>query len=142
MAPSSLNRLLLSVFRATNTRFLGPAAVGQRLFKFQLGTSFAWFPGLSNAYYRADIAYVFVEKTLGVNVNHWRVNAEAGYRFTPRLTGRVFMLLKDGKGLSVPEDFTSADGVFVMTDEKWYQHDRLIKHNFMNARYRSGLGGQ
>ena len=113
--------------------FFGAAAVGQRLLKFQLGTSFAWFPGLSNAYYRADIAYVFVEKTLGVNVNHWRVNAEVGYQFTPRLTARVFMLLKDGKGLSVPEDFTSADGVFTITDEKWYQHDRLIKHNFMNA---------
>ena len=113
--------------------FFGAAAVGQRLLKFQLGTSFAWFPGLSNAYYRADIAYVFVEKTLGVNVNHWRVNAEVGYQFTPRLTARVFMLLKDGKGLSVPEDFTSADGVFTITDEKWYQHDRLIKHNYMNA---------
>jgi len=112
--------------------FFGAAAVGQRLLKFELGTSFAWFPGLSNAYYRADVAYVFVEKTLGVNINHWRVNAEVGYQFTPRLTGRVFMLLKDGKGLSVPEDF-SEDGVFVMTDERWYQHDRLIKHNFMNA---------
>ena len=113
--------------------FFGAAAVGQRLLKFELGTSFAWFPGLSNAYYRADIAYVFVEKTLGVNVNHFRINAEVGYQFTPRLTGRAFMILKDGKGLSVPEDFLSEDGVFVMTDEKWYQHDRLIKHNFMNA---------
>ena len=112
--------------------FFGAAAVGQRLWKFELGTAFSWFPGLSNAYYRADVAYVFVEKTLGVNVNHWRLNAEVGYRFTPRLTGRAFMILKDGKGLSVPGDFTE-DGVFVMTDERWYQHDRMIKHNFMNA---------
>lgn len=113
--------------------FFGAAAVGQRLLRFEIGTSFVWFPGLSNAYYRADIAYVFVEKTLGVNINHWKVNAEVGYHFTPRLTGRAFMLLKDGKGLSVPEDFLSVEGVFVMTDEKWYQHDRLIKHNYMNA---------
>jgi hypothetical protein len=112
--------------------FFGAASVGQRLFKFQVGSAFAWYPGLSNAYYRADVSYVFVEKTLGVNINHWRVNAEAGYRFTPRLTGRAFMILKDGKGLSVPGDFTE-DGVFVMTDERWYQHDRLIKHNFLNA---------
>lgn len=114
-------------------QFFGATAVGQRLLRFELGTSFAWFPGLSNAYYRADISYVFVEKTLGVNINHLKVNAEFGYQFTPRFTGRVFMLLKDGKGLSVPEDFLSEDGVFVMTDEKWYQHDRLIKHNYMNA---------
>jgi len=113
--------------------FFGAAAVGQRLWKFTLGTSFYWFPGLSNAYYRADIAYVFVEKTLGVNVNHFRLNAEVGYRFTPRLTGRLFMLLKDGKGLSVPEDFSYPGGGMNLTNEKWYQHDRLIKHNFMNV---------
>ena len=108
--------------------FFGNAAVGQHVLKFDLGSSFTWYPGLSNAYYRGDLAYVFVEKTLGVNINHWRVNAEVGYQFGPRLTGRVFALLKRGNGLTFPYDFPTP-----RTGEQWYQHDRLVKHNFMNV---------
>ena len=89
-----------------------------------------WYPGLSNAYYRADIGYVFVEKTLGVNVNHWNIRAEAGYQFGPRITGRLFGLLKKGSGLSVPTDFPGFPDQ--LTDEMWYQHDRTLKHNYMN----------
>ena len=89
-----------------------------------------WYPGLSNAYYRADIGYVFVEETLGVSVNYWNIRAEAGYQFGPRFTGRLFGLLKKGSGLSVPDDFPGFPGQ--LTDELWYQHDRLLKHNYLN----------
>ena len=109
--------------------FFGHAAVGQRLWKLDVGSSFTYFPGLSNAYYRADIAYVFVEKTLGVSINHWKIFGEVGYQFGPRFTGRVFALLKDGDGLTFPDDFEPPP----RTSEMWYQHDRLVKHNFMNA---------
>lgn len=108
--------------------FFGHAAVGQQLWKFDLGTSFAYFPGLSNAYYRADIAYVFVEQTLGTSINHWKIFGEAGYQFTAHLTGRLFFLLKDGKGLDFPDDFPPP-----RTTELWYQHDRLVKHNYLNV---------
>lgn len=108
--------------------FFGHAAVGQQLWKFDVGTSFTYFPGLSNAYYRADIAYVFVEETLGYSINHWRVFGEAGYQFSPHWTGRLFFLLKDGDGLDFPDDFPPP-----RTTEMWYQHDRLVKHNYLNA---------
>lgn len=110
--------------------FYGNAAIGQQLTRLQVGSSLMWYPGLSNAYYSADIGYVFVEKTLGVSVNYWNIRAEAGYQFGPRITGRLFGLLKNGSGLSVPTDFPGFPGQ--LTDELWYQHDRMLKHNYMN----------
>jgi hypothetical protein len=108
--------------------FFGHAAIGQQLIKFDVGSGFTWFPPISDAYYRLDAGYVFVEKTLGVNINHWLIRAEAGYFFSPRLTGRVFVLLKRGHGLTFPDDFPPP-----RDSEKWYQHDRLVKHNYMNV---------
>lgn len=108
--------------------FYGWAAIGQNLLKMDVGSQFSWYPGLSDAYYRLDIAYVFVEETLGVSVNHWKVGAEMGYYFSQHWTGRVFGQLKDGKGLSFPDDFPPP-----LTNELWYQHDRLLKHNYANV---------
>ena len=110
--------------------FYGNAAVGQQLTRLQVGSSFMWYPGLSDAYYSADIGYVFVEETLGVSVNYWNIRAEAGYQFGPRLTGRLFGLLKKGSGLAVPTNFPGFPGQ--LNDELWYQHDRTLKHNYMN----------
>jgi hypothetical protein len=110
--------------------FFGNAAVGTHQTRLEVGSSFVVSPGLSDAYYGFDVSYAFVEKVLGVSVNHWRINAEIGYFFTRRLSGRVFALIKEGRGLDFPDDFSSR------TDERWYQHDRLVKHNYVNI----GLG--
>lgn len=110
--------------------FFGNAAVGQNQKRLEIGSSFRYAPGLSDAYYGIDISYAFVEQVLGNNVNHWRINAEAGYFFTPRFAGRAFALVKEGNGLDFPDDFPSR------TDENWYQHDRTVKHNYVIA----GLG--
>lgn len=110
--------------------FYGNAAVGQQLTRLQIGSSIMWYPGLSNAYYSADIGYVFVEETLGVSVNYWNIRAEAGYQFGPRITGRLFGLLKKGSGLAVPTDYPGFPDQ--LTDELWYQHDRMLKHNYLN----------
>ena len=111
--------------------FFANAAVGQNLWKFDIGASFTYTPGLSDAWYRLDLAYVFVEETLDTSIDHWRVRLEAGYFFSPRWSGRVFVLVKDGDGLRFPDDFPPP-----RTGEKWFQHDRLIRHNYVNA----GLG--
>ncbi len=110
--------------------FYGNAAIGQQLNRLQVGSSFMLYPGLSDAYYRADVGYVFVEETLGVSVNYWNIRLEGGYQFSSRLTGRLFGLLKKGSGLSVPDDFPGFPTA--LTDELWYQHDRTLKHNYMN----------
>ena len=64
-----------------NYPFFGHAAVGQGVLKVDVGSTLAWFPGLSDAYYRLDLGYVFVEETLDVDISHWKITAEAGYFF-------------------------------------------------------------
>lgn len=108
--------------------FFGHAAVGQNLWKLDVGSSFTYFPPISDAYYRLDLAYVFVEETLGFSIDHWLIRAEAGYFFRPHLNGRIFLLHKDGHGLTFPDDFPTP-----RTTEMWYQHDRLVKHNYTNV---------
>jgi hypothetical protein len=107
--------------------FFGNAAIGTHQTRLELGSAFTWSPGLSDAYYSVDVSYEFVEQVLGVNVDHWRVNAEIGYFFSPRLIGRVFALARLGNGLDFPGEFPGRP-----KDEKWYQHDRLVKHNYIN----------
>ena len=105
----------------------GHAAIGQNRWKLHVGSAFEYFPPLSDAFFRFDIAYVFVEETLGVSINHWNLYGEAGYFFMPQLTGRIFAMIKEGDGLIFPDDFPPP-----RTTEKWYQHDRLVKHNYAN----------
>ena len=108
--------------------FFGHAAVGQNLLKLHVGSDFLWAPGLSNAYYELDLGYVFVEETLGVDVSHWMIAGRAGYFFSDTISGSVFAQLKKGHGLTFPDNFPPP-----RTTELWYQHDRLVKHNYANV---------
>lgn len=109
--------------------FFGHAAIGRNRSQVDVGSTFIYVPPISDAWYRVDVSYAFVEQTLGVNINHLNINAEAGYFFSPRLSARLFMLYRDGNGLNFPVDFPPPPE---RTDEMWYQHDRLVKHNFTN----------
>ena len=109
----------------------GHAAVGQNLWRLEIGSRFSYFPGMSDFYFRLDPSYVFVEETLGVSIDHWRLHAEAGYRFHPRMSGRLFVMGKEGKGLDFPDDFPPPRNT-----PYWFQHDRMVRHNYVNA----GLG--
>ncbi|MDX1482555.1 MAG: hypothetical protein R3315_12805 [Woeseiaceae bacterium] len=106
----------------------GHAAIGQNLWKVDVGSTFLYVPPISDAYYRLDLGYVFVEETLGTNIDHWLIRAEAGYAFSEKINGRVFSIFKNGNGLtSGPADFPSR------TSPRWFQHDRMLKHNFTTA---------
>lgn len=108
--------------------FFAHSAVGQNLWKVDVGANLVYFPTLSDFFYGARVARVFVEETLGTNIDHWRVDGQVGYFFTPRVAGRAFLMVKEGNGLDFPDDFPPP-----RTDERWYQHDRMVKHNFVNA---------
>lgn len=108
--------------------FFAHSAVGQNLLKLDVGSTFTYTPPLSDAYFRLRLGHVFVEETLGVSIDHWRVAGDAGYFFGPRMSGRVFFMLKKGHGLTFPDDFP-----IPRTGERWYQHDRMLKHNYMNV---------
>ncbi len=108
--------------------FFAHAAVGQNLWKLEIGASFTYLPPLSDFYIRLDPGYVFVEETLGVNIDHWRIHTELGYYLRQNLTVRGFAIIKEGNGLDFPEDFPPP-----RNDEFWYNHDRMVRHNFINA---------
>jgi len=111
--------------------FFGGAAVGQNLWRVAAGSRFSYRPPLSDFYFSLTAAYVFVEETLGVNVNHVRFGAEIGHLFNRHLGARVFALGKQGKGLLLdPENFGDP---FPPFSEEWYHHDQTLKHNYINA---------
>lgn len=105
------------------------AAVGRNRWHIPIGASFSYRPYFSDFYFDWDISYVFVEKTLGVDISHWLASASVGYFMTPSLVPNVFVLAKKGfKGLDSsfygPQNFDSAE---------WFYHDRMIKHNFVSG---------
>ncbi len=104
------------------------AAVGQNRWKAEFGVDLTKYMPFSYWYYRGGISYTFVQETLGVNVNHFRLRGEAGYFFTPDLSVSAFFLGKFGDGLDATEFPPTA-----RTDEAWYQHDRTTRHSYFNV---------
>lgn len=110
-----------------NYETFGLAAAGDGLHKLMLGTGVSAPIGLSNFYLRGEYLYTFSERGgEGINVNHHRFQAELGYFFNAQWAGRIFAVGRIGNGLDFPEDFPS------LTDERWYQHDQTMSHEFVN----------
>ena len=83
--------------------FFARAAAGQDLQQLELALSVAHQLDFSNIYYRVGYGYVFVEKTLGIDVNNQRFDLELGYFINPQLTVHVSSLGKFGGGLQSNE---------------------------------------
>lgn len=129
-APLMIEPFILAGIPSNSYPFFGHAAIGRNRDQLEVGSNFVFRPLFSDAWYRLEVGYVFVEKTMGVDINHFNVNAEAGYFMSPQLAGRVFVMHREGNGLDFPTDFPPPPQ---RTDEMWFQHDRLVKHNFTNA---------
>lgn len=108
--------------------FFGNAAVGQNLWKVEAGVEFSQSMPFSDWYYQTSSSYTVVEKTLGVSVNHLRLNGELGYFLSPNLALNAFFIGHRGKGNSA-QLFPPP----TRTTEAWYQHDRTTRHNSLNA---------
>ncbi|MDH3719655.1 MAG: transporter [Planctomycetota bacterium] len=110
--------------------FYAHAAIGRNIWHIPVGAAFTIRPYFSDFFFSGDVAYVFTEKSLGVDISHWLINLNASYYVTPRFAPKIFATIKHGnKGLSFPDDFDVND----LDNEGWYFHDRTIKHNFINA---------
>lgn len=111
--------------------FYAHAALGRNVWHLPVGAAFSYTPYFSDFYFSGDVAYVFTEKSLGIDTSHWLINASASYFVTSTFAPRVFVSIKKGtKGLDWPDDFVLPQD---FDTEKFYYHDRIIKHNFMNA---------
>lgn len=109
--------------------FYGHAAIGRNVWHAPVGISVSYQPHFSDWFFKTDTAYVFTEKTLGIDTSHWLIYASASYYLTPRFVPKAFVSIKRADGLAFPDDFPPA----AFDSEQWYYHDRTIKHNFINA---------
>jgi len=113
-----------------NYNIYGWSAVGRGVWHLPVGVSLGYTPYFSDWNFNADIAYVFTEKTLGVDISHWLIYADAGYYFTPRFSAKIFLSIKKSfNGLDFDAEFLSK---YVDT-ETFYLHDRVLKHSYTNA---------
>jgi hypothetical protein len=110
--------------------FYAHAAVGRNIWHVPIGAAFNFTPYFSDFSFSGDAAYVFTEKSLGVDTSHWLINLAAAYYVTPGFAPKIFVSIKHGtKGLDFPDDFD----LNALNDKAFYYHDRTIKHNYVNG---------
>ena len=125
-------------FPTTDYPFYAKAAIGTNLWNIPVGVDLTYIPYFSDWYFRGNLAYVFSEKPLDVNVDYWLGYLSAGYWFRPGFSVNAFVSVKYlREGLVMPWDFTDDptygnypgdfDTIY------WWQHDRLLRHRFANA---------
>jgi len=125
-------------FPASNYPFYAKAAIGGNLWAIPVGVSLSYVPYFSDWYFGGNLAYVFSEKPLDVNVDYWLGYLSAGYWFKPQFTMNAFLSAKYiREGLVMPWDFTD-DPTYSNYPEdfdnpRWWQHDRLLRHRFVNV---------
>lgn len=123
-------------FPTHNYPFYAKAAIGARLWNLPVGVDITFIPYFSDWYFRGNLAYVFSEQPLDVNVDYWLAYLSAGYWFKPRFSVNVFASTKYIRGgLVLPWGFTDDPTYQQFEDfdnERWYQHDRLLQHRILN----------
>jgi hypothetical protein len=114
--------------------FYGNAAIGKQIWEIPLGLSVDFTPYFSDWLFRADVAYVFSEEVLGVDLDYWLLYLSASYYVTPRFAPRIFVTKRHApNALDFPEDFTDDFSDDDFDSEFWYHHDQTLKHNYLNA---------
>jgi hypothetical protein len=106
--------------------FFASAAAGQRLARLRLGFDASRRLGASNFHYSAGYSYELVERVLGYNLDKHHLRLSGRYDLSPALSASVFINGRRGHG-GQPSDFF-ADRP--QGNERWYQHDRLLRQNF------------
>jgi hypothetical protein len=104
------------------------AAVGQNLSKVEMGVEATHFFPFSDWYCQGSVSYTVAEETLGVSINHFRLNGELGYFFAANFSVHAFFNGKHGRG----DDGTQFPPS-QRSDERWYQHDRTSRHDYLNV---------
>ncbi len=80
---------------STDYPFLGSAAPGEHVSRQEIGSTFAYRPPFLNWYFSVEIGYQYVEKTLGVNKNATRVDAEIVYFVNPEDRREAVRLIEE-----------------------------------------------
>ncbi len=117
--------------------FYAKAAIGANLWTIPVGANFSYIPYFDDWDVSGNVAYVFSEKPLGVNVDFWSVHLSAGYWFKPNFSVNAFAGLRYViDGYEMPWDFTDdptySDYPDAYDNEVWYNHDRLLANRSLN----------
>lgn len=118
--------------------FYAKAAIGQNLWNIPVGVNVTYIPYFSDWYITGNLAYVFSEQPLDVNVNYWLGYIETGYWFKPQLSMNLFLSSKYIiNGYVLPWSFTDDPNYGNYPADfdtiEWWQHDRLLRHRFLNV---------
>jgi hypothetical protein len=121
----------------TDYPFYAKAAIGANLWNIPVGVDLTYIPYFSDWNFRGNLAYVFSEQPLDINVDYWLAYLSAGYWFKPRFSVNVFVTAKYiREGLVMPWDFTDDPTYANYPNDfdtiTWWQHDRLLGHRFAN----------
>lgn len=135
--PLSLSPYIGYGFPVEDYPFYAKAAIGTNLWRIPVGASFSYVPYFDDWYIDGNVAYVFSEKPLGINVDYWSVHLSAGYWFKPEFSVNVFAGLRyviDGLEMpwSFSDDPTYSDYPDAYDTEEWYNHDRLLANRNLN----------
>jgi hypothetical protein len=138
-------------FPTTDYPIYAKAAIGKNLWHIPVGVSLSYIPYFSDCHFRGNLAYVFSEEPLNINVDYLVGYLSAGYWFTPRLSMDLFLSAKwTLDGLLMPWDFTDdpyySDYPDGFDTVEWWQHDRLLRNRsvdlgialdyFLNEQYK------
>ena len=96
--PVIVEPYLMIGFPATDYPFLGSAAPGENRRREEIGSTIEYRPPFLNWYFSVEIGYQYVEKTLDVNKDATRVDAEIGYFASPKIAVKLFASSKNGHG--------------------------------------------
>lgn len=123
-------------FPTNNYPFYAKAAIGANLWNVPVGVDVFAVPYFSDWYFRGNLAYVFSEKPLDINVDYWLGNFGAGYYFTPQFSVNLFLVFKHIRDGLKLDDFTENPNYGIYPDDYdtilWWQHDRILAHRFVN----------
>ena len=109
--------------------FFGSAAPGQRLRSVLLGFDASRRLGRSNFHYSVGYSYEWVERVLALRPNRQHFRLSGRYDFSPTWSARADAVRRKGTGvdpLSLPPEARAGS-------ELWYQHDRMLRHDYTIA---------
>ena len=134
--PWTLNPYISFGTPASDYPFYAKAAIGRNLWTIPVGLSFGFVPYFSDWHFSGNIAYVFSEEPLGINVDYWLAHLSAGYWLRANLSVNVFTSRKDTNGLSLLDPFFyDGDPLNYPNDFdtiEWWQHDRIVGSRSQN----------
>jgi hypothetical protein len=134
--PLVITPIFALVVPSHNYPLIGEAAPGRGMNEFWVGIGVGRLlaPVLPRAYVQARYVYAVVERVLNIGTNRSNVDWAAGYFISPRLsvTGSGGWQRTHG-GLI----FDEIDAAEINDPIKFYNHDRLVRANYLHA----GVGG-